>query len=67
MARKKKKSVFLMVFRVVGLFIGGLAVAVFVALSTVNLETLRGNILGIMRDATGLNVEIDGNISWVFS
>lgn len=67
MARKKKKSVFLMVFRLIGLFVGGLAVAVFVALSSVNLETLRGNILGVMRDATGLDVEIDGNISWVFS
>ena len=67
MARKKKKNVFLMVFRLIGLFVGGMAVAVFVALSQVNLETLRGNILGVMRDATGLDIEIDGPISWAFS
>ena len=42
-------------------------VAVFVALSQVNLETLRGNILGILQGATGLPVEIDGAVSWKFS
>ena len=67
MSRKKKKNKFLRVFRIIGLFVGGLIVAVSVALSQVNLETLRGNILNIMRDTTGLNVEIDGAISWVFS
>ena len=67
MSRRKKKSTFLMVFRLIGLFVGGLGVALFVALSQVNLETLRGNILGAMRDATGLPVEIDGAISWKFS
>ncbi|MBO4626042.1 MAG: AsmA family protein, partial [Alphaproteobacteria bacterium] len=67
MPRKKKKSMFLKVFRIIGLFVGGMAVAVFVALSQVNLETLRGNILGVMRDATGLDIEIDGAMSWVFS
>ena len=67
MARKKKKNTFLMVFRLIGLFVGGLAVAVFVALSQVNLETLRGNILGLLRDATGLPVEIDGAVAWKFS
>ncbi len=66
MARRKKRS-FLVVLRLVGLFIGGMAVALFVALSSVNLETLRGSILNIMRDATGLPIEIDGSVSWVFS
>ncbi len=41
--------------------------AVFVALSSVNLETLRGSILNVLRDATGLPVEIDGAVSWRFS
>lgn len=67
MPRKKKKSRFLKIFRIIGLFLGVMLVALSVALSQVNLETLRGNILNIMRDATGLNVEIDGAISWVFS
>ena len=67
MPRKKKKSRFLRIFRIIGLFLGVMVVALSVALSQVNLETLRGNILNIMRDATGLNVEIDGTISWVFS
>ena len=67
MARRKKKNIFLKVFRLIGLFIGGLAVAVFVALSQVNLETLRGNILSVLRSSTGLPVEIDGAVSWKFS
>ena len=66
MERRKKRS-FLIVLRLLGLFIGGMAVAMFVALSTVNLETLRGSILNIMRDATGLPFEIDGDVSWKFS
>ena len=41
--------------------------AIFIALNNVNLETLRGSILNIMRDATGLPVEIDGAVSWKFS
>ncbi len=67
MPRKKKQSRFLKIFRIIGLFLGVMVVALSVALSQVNLETLRGNILNIMRDATGLNIEIDGAISWVFS
>ena len=45
----------------------GLVVAVIVALYQINLETLRGNILAGMRDATNLPIEIDGNMSWKFS
>ena len=66
MARRKKNT-FLIVLRLLGLFIGGMAVAIFVALNNVNLETLRGSILNVMRDATGLPVEIDGAVSWKFS
>ncbi len=66
MARRKKRS-FLKILRLLGLFVGGMLVAVFVALSSVNLETLRGSILNVMRDATGLPIEIDGSVSWRFS
>lgn len=63
----KKKGSFFMVMRIIGLFFMGLIIAVFVALSQVNLETLRGDVLSILRDATGLPVEIDGSVSWKFS
>lgn len=62
-----KKRLFFTITRILGLFIMGLAVAVIIALSQVNLETLRGNVLAILRDATGLPVEIDGAVSWKFS
>lgn len=65
--RRRKKSTFLMVFRLIGLFIGGMAVALFVALNQINLETLRGVILDALCNATGMPVEIDGAISWKFS
>lgn len=66
MVRRKKNS-FLVILRLLGLFIGGMVVAVFVALNSVNLETLRGTILNVMQDATGLPFEIDGTVSWAFS
>ncbi|MGN0917067.1 MAG: AsmA family protein [Candidatus Enterousia sp.] len=63
----KKKGSFFMVLRIIGLFVMGLIIALFVALSQVKLETLRGDVLSILRDATGLPVEIDGAVSWKFS
>ncbi len=65
--KPKKRSTFFTIFRILGLFLMGLAVALVVALSQVNLETLRGNILAILRNATGLPVEIDGAVSWKLS
>ena len=53
--------------RVVALFFMGLIVAVIIALRQTNLETLRGNILNVLRDATNMPIEIDGDISWRFS
>ena len=53
--------------RIVMLFIVGMVVAFVIALSQVNLETLRGNILSILQNATGMPVEIDGAVSWKFS
>ena len=63
----KKKGSFFMVLRIIGLFFMGLIIALFVALSQVKLETLRGDVLSILRDATGLPVEIEGAVSWKFS
>ncbi len=62
-----RKSIFFAVVRVIGLFLVGLVVAIVVAFSQVNLETLRGNVLAILRDSTGLPIEIDGAVSWKFS
>lgn len=64
---RAKRSIFFPIVRILTLFVVGLIVAAVVALSSVNLETLRGNLLGLMRDATGLPVEIDGAVSWRFS
>lgn len=64
---KTKKNPFFIVMRILGLFLMGLIVAVFVALSQVNLESLRGNVLAVLKNATDLPVEIDGSVSWKFS
>lgn len=53
--------------RVIVVFFMGFIVAGVIALHQINLETLRGNILSVMRDASNLPVEIDGDISWRFS
>ena len=63
----KKKNVFFIIARIVVLFIMGLIVAAIIALSQINLDTLRGDIINILKDATGLPVQIDGGVSWKFS
>lgn len=54
-------------WRVLSLFFFGLVVAVAIALSQVNLESLRGNVLSVLRNTTGYPVQIDGVVSWKFS
>ncbi|MDL2296227.1 AsmA family protein, partial [Lachnospiraceae bacterium OttesenSCG-928-E19] len=63
----RRRRLFYRIARICMVFIFGLVVAVVIALSQVNLETLRGDLLEILRDATGLQVEIDGDVSWKFS
>ncbi len=62
-----RRSILLQVFRVLGLFLGGLAAAVVIALSQIDLDSLRGNVVSVLRDATGLPIEIDGAVAWKFS
>ncbi len=64
---KKKKNIFFSISRVLVIFVMGLAVAFVIALSQINLETLRGNVLAVLKDSTGLPVEIDGGVSWKLS
>lgn len=66
MIRIRKKR-FFKIARVVTMFIIGLCVAFFIALSRVNLETLRSDIVAGLQDSTGLPVEIAGDISWKLS
>ena len=58
---------YLWLLRIIAVFFMGLVVAFVIALHHVNLETLRGNILSILRDTTNMPIEIDGKISWKFS
>ena len=67
MVKKKRKGSFFKIMRVLVLFIMGLVVAIVIALSQINLEALRGSVLTVLRDATGLPVEIDGTVSWKLS
>ena len=67
MVKKKRKGSFFKIMRVLVLFIMGLVVAIVIALSQIKLEALRGSVLTVLRDATGLPVEIDGTVSWKLS
>lgn len=64
---KKRKSKVLATFRILGLFIVGLGVAVAVTLSQINLESIRKSVLTVLTEAVGVPVEIDGAVSWRFS
>ncbi len=65
--KRKKKSVFFAVTRVLVLFFMGLGVAVGIAIYQINLDTLRGEIVSILENATGLPVQIEGKVSWKLS
>ena len=58
---------YLWLLRIIFLFFMGLFVAFVIALHQINLESLRGNILSVLRNSTNMPIEIDGNISWKFS
>ena len=62
-----RKNRFFSIMRMMGLVVAGLFVAVAVALHQIDLESVRGSVLGILRDATDMPVEIDGAVSWKFS
>jgi hypothetical protein len=53
--------------RLISLFFLGLVVAIIIALSQVNLESLRGSVMSMLQNATGYPVQIDGVVSWKFS
>ncbi|HOY47206.1 MAG TPA: AsmA family protein [Alphaproteobacteria bacterium] len=62
-----KRKKFYKFARIAAMFFIGLIVAVFIALSQVDFETLRGNLVNVLRDATGLPIQINGNVAWKFS
>lgn len=64
---KQRRNAFFIVVRMLALMCVGLVVASVVALSQINLETLRGGIVNVLQDATGMPVQIDGNVSWKIS
>ena len=57
----------ILLLRFIAFFFMGLVVAFIIALHQVNLESLRGNILSALRDATNMPIEIDGKMTWNFS
>lgn len=64
MTRKKK---FLVIARVVFIFFMVLGVAIVIALSKMDMNVLRSNLLGVLRSSTGLPIEITGDVSWKLS
>ena len=67
MRRSKRRRKYLIIARAVFLFFAVFVVAVVVALSKIDMNSLRGNVLGVLRDSTGLPVEINGDMSWKLS
>ena len=62
---RRRRIMFLL--RLISLFFLGLVAAVIIALSQVNLESLRGHVLAVLQKETGYPVQIDGVVSWKFS
>lgn len=64
MTRKKK---FFVIARVIFVFFMVLGVAIVIALSKMDMNVLRTNLLGVLRSSTGLPIEITGDVSWKLS
>lgn len=64
---KKRKVRVLSVLRLFAMCVVVMVVAVVVALSQINLETLRGRLVSVLSDAAGMPVQIDGKVSWKLS
>ncbi|MBO4745651.1 MAG: AsmA family protein [Alphaproteobacteria bacterium] len=67
MRRMTRRTKFLIIARAIFLFFAVSVVAVVVALSKIDTNSLRENILGILRSSTGMPVEIAGDVSWKLS
>ena len=62
-----KKKKFLVIARVVFIFFMVLVVTTIIALSKMDMNVLRSNLLGVLRSSTGLPIEITGDVSWKLS
>ena len=64
MTRKEK---FFVIARIVFIFFVVLGIAVVVALSKMDMNSLRTNLIGVLRSSTGMPIEITGDVSWKLS
>ena len=62
-----RKNKFFPIIRLLALFVSGLVVAFVVTIAQVDMESVRGDVLNVLQDATGMPVEIDGAVSWKLS
>jgi hypothetical protein len=62
-----RKSLFFPIVRMLTIIVVGLVVALVVALSQINLETLRNSVISVLQDSTGLPVHVDGDVAWRLS
>ena len=62
-----RRSLFFPIVRMFCLVVVGLVVALVVALSQVNLETLRSSVVTVLQESTGLPVQVEGGVAWHFS
>ncbi len=63
----KRKRKFFVFARAIFLFFAVLVVAVVAALSKMDMNVLRKNLLDVLRASTGLQIEIMGDVSWKLS
>lgn len=64
MTLKKK---FFVIARVIFIFFMVLGIAIVIGLSKIDVNSLRTNLLGVLRASTGMPIEISGDVSWKLS
>lgn len=67
MKKIKKKNKFFVIGRIIFLFFIVMVLALVVAISKMDMNTLRSNVLNVLRNSTGMPVEISGDVSWKLS
>ena len=63
----KNKRKFFVFARAIFLFFAVLIIAIVAALSKMDMNVLRKNLLEVLRSSTGLQIEIMGDVSWKLS
>jgi uncharacterized protein involved in outer membrane biogenesis len=67
MLQRRRRKTFIHLARIIFVFFAGLAVAAGIALSQLDVNSLKSDVAAVLESAAGMPVEINGELSWKLS